>query len=96
MQALFLLFSKNFLAAGILLQNLAHVPEHDHLFLGFLLLFFVGIFHINCVRAAIAALHLDIPTALMHHETTAAANGAIFQHEIRIDLHHKILLLIEK
>jgi hypothetical protein len=86
MQALFSKFLK-FLFAYVGLDHLAQIPEHCDLLLSLNFTLFGLIFHVNSVRATIAAFNLNIPTALMNNIATTAANGAIFQNVIRIYFH---------
>jgi hypothetical protein len=60
-------------------DNLTDIPQVNNCPLGFGLLLIVIVFHENGVGAAVTAFHLDIPSAFMHDNACAAANGAAFQ-----------------
>ena len=82
-----LLLFQDGLFANFALYDFTDVPEMGHLPFGFPLLLLGVVFHIYRVCAAIGALHLHIPAALVAHDSRSAADGAVAQFDEIIQIH---------
>ena len=84
-------WSCSFLFATLAGDYLADIPQMGNGTFGLRLLLVIAVFHIDGVGAAVTALHLDVPTALVHDHSRTPADGAFFQQNQFI--HSQFLLI---